>query len=199
MWSLTRDPGAGLSGYRPLACSHSVNPAPGSRVRLHIHALPRDYQSMRRSANLSAEKLVGDYLGRVLHAAQRVLPKGDRLLFGARTRAAIMKKVGPLAAADPAKVLEILTDLGDPQTMAKNELERLETAHRGGPPKPVGLWKPVKDAWKPTKADTEPIPRQPAAPPSAAQRPAGARPAEAGPAGARPAAPPSAGPSPTGP
>jgi hypothetical protein len=154
---------------------------------------------MRRSANLSAEKLVGDYLGRVLHAAQRVLPKGDRLLFVARTRAAIMKKVGPLAAADPAKVLEILTDLGDPRTMAKNELERLETAHRGGPPKPVGLWKPVKDEWKPTKADTEPIPRQPPAPPSAAQRPAGARPAGARPAGARPPAPPSAGPSPAGP
>src|ERR1022692_4209698 len=82
-----------MSGYRPLACSASVNPAPGSRVRLHIDALPGDYQCMRRSANLSAEKLVGDYLSRVLHAAQRVLPKGDRLLFVARTRAAIMKKV----------------------------------------------------------------------------------------------------------
>ena len=143
---------------------------------------------MRRSANVSAEKLVGDYLGRVLNAAQRVLPKGDRLLFVARTRAAIMKKIGPLASADPAKVLEILTDHGDPRTMAKKELERLETAHRGGPPKPVVLWKPVKDEWKPTKADTEPIPRQPAAPPSGAERPAGPRPA-----GERPPAPPSAG------
>jgi hypothetical protein len=157
---------------------------------------------MRRSANLSAEKLVGDYLRRVLDAAQRVLPKGDRLLFVGRTRALILKKAGPLATADPAKVMQMLAELGDPRTIVKKELERLETAHRGGPPKPVALWKPVKDEWKPSRDDTEPIPRQPAAQP-AEPSPAGSSPADSpsagpSPAGPSPAGSPSAGPSPAG-
>ena len=143
---------------------------------------------MRRSANLSAEKLIGEYLRRVLEAAQRVLPKGDRLLFVGRTRAMILKRAGPLEKADPAKVMELLAELGEPRTIVKNELERLETAHRGGPPKPVVLWKPVKDEWKPSKADTEPIPRQPA--PPAAESPAAESPA----AGTSSAGSPAAGP-----
>jgi hypothetical protein len=144
---------------------------------------------MRRSANFSAEKLVGDYLSRVLDAAQRVLPKGDRLLFVGRTRAAILKKVGPLATADPAKVMDQLAEIGDPKTIVKQELERLETAHRGGPPKPVVLWRPTKDEWTPGKEDTEPIPRQSAAPP---------RPAEPSPGGPSLAGPSSGGRSPAG-
>jgi hypothetical protein len=153
---------------------------------------------MRRSANLSAEKLVLDYLGRVSSAAQRVLPKGDRLLFVGRTRAAIEKRVGPLANAEPAKVMEILAELGDPLMMVKEERERLETAHRGGaPPPPVVIWKPAKEGWKPSeddwspsedwtppRDDTEPIPRQPAA-----RRP-GARPAQPPPPGSPPPGPP---------
>ena len=159
---------------------------------------------MRRSANVSAEKLVGDYLGRVLNAAQRVLPKGDRLLFVGRTRARILKKAGPLANADPAKIMDLLAEMGDPRTIVKDELERLETAHRGGPPKPVVLWRPTKDEWKPAKDDTEPIPRQSAGP-SVESRP-GRPPAGAPSAGARgpagkpePAGPPPAGPAPAGP
>jgi hypothetical protein len=152
---------------------------------------------MRRSANVSAEKLVGDYLGRVLNAAQRVLPKGDRLLFVGRTRAAILKKAGPLANADPAKIMDLLAEMGDPRTIVREELERLETAHRGGPPKPVVLWRPVKDEWKPAKDDTEPIPRQ-SATPSVESRPGrpSAGPAQAGPA---PAGSSSGGPVPAGP
>jgi hypothetical protein len=170
----------------------------GLRVRLHKGALPRDYQSMRRSANLSAEKLVGDYLRRVLDAAQRVLPKGDRLLFVGRTRAVILKRAGPLATADPAKVMQMLAELGDPRTIVKKELERLETAHRGGPPRPVVLWKPVKDEWKPSRDDTEPIPRQPAEPSPAGSSPADSPSAGPSPAGPSPAGSPPAGPSPAG-
>jgi len=163
---------------------------------------------MRRSANLSAEKLVLDYLGRVSSAAQRVLPKGDRLLFVGRTRAAIEKRCGPLAKADPAKVMEMLAELGDPLMMVKAERERLETAHRGGaPPPPVVIWKPAKEGWKPSgddwspgdedwkpvRDDTEPIPRQPAA-----RRP-GAPPAEPPPAGSSPPGSPPPGSPPPGP
>lgn len=157
---------------------------------------------MRRSANLSGEKLVLDYLGRVSSAAQRVLPKGDRLLFVGRTRAAIEKRVGPLANADQAKVMEVLAELGDPLTMVKAELERLETAHRGGaPPPPVVIWKPAKEGWKPggddwspgdedwkpARDDTEPIPLQPAA------HGPGVPPAEPPPVGSSPPGPPSPG------
>ncbi len=183
---------------------------------------------MRRPANLSAEKLSLDYLGRVSSAAQRVLPKGDRLLFVGRTRAAIERKCGPLATADAAKVAEVIAELGDPLTMVKKELERLETAHRGGPPAPVVMWKPGRgdlrpgrggsrpasdepnsagddpktirdevkpgaaavrpgrdevrpsgDEWKTSKADTEPIPRQPVSPVPAAP-PGPPLPADAG-------------------
>lgn len=154
---------------------------------------------MRRSANLSAEKLVGDYLRRVLDAAQRVLPKGDRLLFVGRTRALILKRAGPLGTADPAKVMQMLAELGDPRTIVKKELERLETAHRGGPPKPVALWKPVKDEWKPSRDDTEPIPRQPAEPSPAGSSPADSPSAGPSPGGPSPADSPSAGPSAAGP
>jgi hypothetical protein len=165
---------------RPFRVFGSSNPIFSSRVRLHIGAVAGDYQFMRRSANLSAEKLVLDYLGRVSSAAQRTLPKGDRLLFVGRTRAAIEKRCGPLAKAEPAKVMEMLAELGDPRVMVKKELERLETAHRGGaPPPPVVIWKPTMDDWKPTKEDwkstgedwkpakddTEPIPRQTGQPP----------------------------------
>ena len=116
---------------------------------------------MRRSANLSAEKLGRDYLGRVSSAAQRVLPKGDRLLFVGRTRAAIEKKVGPLATADPAKVAEVIAELGDPLTMVKKELERLETAHRGGPPAPVVMWKPGRGEPRPGRGGSRPASDEP--------------------------------------
>jgi hypothetical protein len=151
---------------------------------------------MRRSANLSAEKLVLDYLGRVSSAAQRTLPKGDRLLFVGRTRALIEKRCGPLAMAQPAKVMAVIAELGDPQTMVKNELERLETAHRGGAPAPpVVMWKPARGGWKPAKDDTEPIPipRPPAPPPPAL--PPDALPPDAPPPDAPPPDAPASGPS----
>jgi len=49
--------------------------------------------------------MIREYLGRVSVAATKVLPKGDRLLFVGRTRAAIEAKVGPLASADADAVL----------------------------------------------------------------------------------------------
>ena len=55
----------------------------------------------RRSAPPpSAQQMIREYLGRVSVAATKVLPKGDRLLFVGRTRAAIEARVGPLASAD---------------------------------------------------------------------------------------------------
>jgi hypothetical protein len=111
----------------------------------------------RRPAPMSAEQIVRDYLGRVSTEAQRLLPKGDRLLFVGRTRAAIEARVGPLASADIEDVLTALTALGDPQELVKQERERLYTARRrGAAAQPPALWKPSKAG----KQGTQPLPER---------------------------------------
>jgi hypothetical protein len=102
----------------------------------------------RRSAPPpSAQQMIREYLGRVSVAATKVLPKGDRLLFVGRTRAAIEAKVGPLASADADAVLDALTTMGDPQELAERERERLYSARRrGAAAAPPALWKPSKDS-----------------------------------------------------
>ncbi len=93
----------------------------------------------------SAQEMIRDYLGRVSVAATKVLPKGDRLLFVGRTRAAIEATVGPLASADADEVRSALTTLGDPEDLAKRERERLYSARRrGAAAAPPALWKPAK-------------------------------------------------------
>ncbi len=91
----------------------------------------------------SAQQMLRDYLGAVSTAATRKLPKGDRLLFVGRTRAAIEARVGPLASADADKVAAALTALGDPDELAAKERERLySTRRRGAAAEPPTLWKP---------------------------------------------------------
>jgi hypothetical protein len=91
--------------------------------------------------------MIREYLGRVSVAATKVLPKGDRLLFVGRTRAAIEAKVGPLASADADAVQDALTSLGDPEELAKRERERLYSARRrGAAAAPPALWKPSKES-----------------------------------------------------
>jgi hypothetical protein len=87
--------------------------------------------------------MIRDYLGAVSTAATRKLPKGDRLLFVGRTRAAIEAKVGPLGSADADNVAAALTALGDPDELAAKERERLYSARRrGAAAEPPKLWKP---------------------------------------------------------
>jgi hypothetical protein len=91
--------------------------------------------------------MIREYLGRVSVAATKVLPKGDRLLFVGRTRAAIEAKVGPLASADADAVMNALTSLGDPDELAQRERERLYSARRrGAAAAPPALWKPSKES-----------------------------------------------------
>ena len=95
----------------------------------------------------SAQQMIREYLGRVSVAATKVLPKGDRLLFVGRTRAAIEAKVGPLASADADAVANALTSLGDPDELANRERERLYSARRrGAAAAPPALWKPSKES-----------------------------------------------------
>src|SRR5690349_1237586 len=107
----------------------------------------------RTPAPLSAQQMIRDYLVRVSAAAQKVLPKGDRLLFVGRTRARIEAQVGPIASAKADDVAAALTALGDPEELAKRERERLYSARRrGAAAEPPKLWKPEKPA-KPGKPD----------------------------------------------
>ena len=116
----------------------------------------------RTPAPLSAQQMIRDYLVRVSAAAQKVLPKGDRLLFVGRTRATIEAQVGPIASADADEVAAVLTALGDPEELAEQERERLYSARRrGAAAQPAKLWKPDKPG-KPdraTRRDTKPPPR----------------------------------------
>ena len=102
----------------------------------------------RRSAPPpSGQQMIREYLGRVSVAATKVLPKGDRLLFVGRTRAALEAKVGPLASADADAVLNALTTMGDPDELAQRERERLYSARRrGAAAAPPTLWKPSKES-----------------------------------------------------
>jgi len=141
--------------------------------------------------------MIREYLGAVSTAATRKLPKGDRLLFVGRTRAAIEAQVGPLASADDADaVAAALTALGDPDELADKERERLYSARRrGAAAEPPTLWRPPG---KTSRRDTPPAksPRGGSAgtPPrrsrtwpyrrSGADDPA--RPSPAGPTGAEP-------------
>ena len=95
----------------------------------------------------SAQQMIRDYLGRVSVAATKVLPKGDRMLFVGRTRAALEAKVGPLASADADVVLDALRTMGDPDELASRERERLYSARRrGAAAAPPTLWKPSKES-----------------------------------------------------
>jgi hypothetical protein len=106
--------------------------------------------------------MIRDYLGRVSVAATKVLPKGDRMLFVGRTRAAIEAKVGPLASADADTVVDALTMLGDPDELAQRERERLYSARRrGAAAAPPTLWKPSKES---RRGAAPPPARQPGAP-----------------------------------
>jgi hypothetical protein len=90
--------------------------------------------------------MIREYLGRVSVAATKVLPKGDRLLFVGRTRAAIEAQIGPLASADAENVRNALLALGEPEALAKRERERLYSARRrGAAAAPPALWKPAKE------------------------------------------------------
>jgi hypothetical protein len=124
--------------------------------------------------------MIRDYLGAVSTAATRKLPKGDRLLFVGRTRAALEAQVGPLASADDADaVAAALTALGDPDELADKERERLYSARRrGAAAEPPTLWKPPGKTSRRATPPGRP-PRSGPAEPRSAGGPAESRPRRA--------------------
>src|SRR5258708_7308093 len=96
----------------------------------------------RRSAPPpSAQQMIREYLGRVSVAATKVLPKGDRLLFVVRTRAAIQARVGPLPWADAGAGRAAPPAGGPREDPARGGRGGWNGAGRGGPaaaPPPLG-------------------------------------------------------------
>jgi hypothetical protein len=85
-----------------------------------------DHLVMKVPANLSGEKLILEYLSRVTVAGLHYLPKGGRIAFVGSTRHRIERETGPAAKADPARVREVLAQLGDPEDLVRAERARLD-------------------------------------------------------------------------
>lgn len=81
---------------------------------------------MKVPANLSAERLIVEYLSRVTVAGLHYLPKGRRIAFVSSTRGRIERETGPAAGADPARVREVLARLGEPEDLVRAERARLD-------------------------------------------------------------------------
>ena len=144
---------------------------------------------MKVPANISADRLILEYLSRVAEAATRYLPKGSRIAFVGRIRSRIERECGPAGQADANRVKEVLAALGAPEDLVKQERARLDAAwvkrrSKGseageaaaasvtGPRQP----RPINSRWKPA-TDTQPLPVSPRGKPGA--RPGG-RPGAAG-------------------
>jgi hypothetical protein len=128
---------------------------------------------MKVPANISADRLILEYLSRVTEAATRYLPKGSRIAFVGRIRARIERECGPAGQADVSRVREVLAALGAPEDLVKQERARLDAAwvkrRSGGkeageaaaasvtgPRQP----RPINSRWRPA-ADTQPLPFSP--------------------------------------
>jgi hypothetical protein len=153
---------------------------------------------MKARPQLTGEQLVQDYLGRLAHAA-RMLPKGARIAFVGRTRAAIESQLGPLDTAGLAQVMAVLEGLGRPEDLVREERIRID---RGWLKSRAGseaegdaaagaltgprVSRPLTSRRRPT-SDTMPLFGRPAQPPAApgtgsrGPRPPGSRPRGAGP------------------
>ncbi len=139
---------------------------------------------MKVPANISADKLILEYLSRVTEAATRYLPKGGRIAFVGRVRSRIERECGPAGSADADRVREVLAALGAPEDLVKQERARLDAAwvKRRSPDKEAGeaaaasITQPrqhrrINSRWKPATG-TQPLPvspggRQPGAAPGA--------------------------------
>ena len=81
---------------------------------------------MKVPANLPADRLILEYLSRVAAAGNRALPKGKRMAFVSATRNRIWREIGPGGTADPDRVKEVLTRLGEPEDLVTAERSRLD-------------------------------------------------------------------------
>jgi hypothetical protein len=123
---------------------------------------------MKVPANLSGDRLILEYLSRVTVAGTRYLPKGSRIAFVGSTRNRIEREIGPGGTADPARVRDVLTRLGDPEDLVRAErarldAERMRSQAQEGDAGTTALttpleYRPINSRWKPA---IQARPRQP--------------------------------------
>lgn len=129
---------------------------------------------MKVPANLSADRLILDYLSRVTVAGLHYLPKGTRIAFVGSTRSRIERECGPAGVTDPARVREVLASLGEPEDLVRAERARLDAERiqrqagakgtgDAGPAEVTGhlQHRPINSRWKPATQARPPV-RQPA-------------------------------------
>ncbi len=82
---------------------------------------------MKVPANITADRLMREYLAKVAEAGTRYLPKGDRMAFVSKTRRRIERESGP-RAGDPECMQEVLARLGEPEDLVMAERARIDAA-----------------------------------------------------------------------
>ena len=136
---------------------------------------------MKVPANITADRLMLEYLARVADAGTRYLPKGDRMAFVSTTRRRIERECGT-GLGDPECMRGVLAQLGEPEQLVRAERARIDAARvrrkapadqAGAAAEPVtaplrhrrisSRWRPATQAWPGTRQGPPP-PGEPAAP-----------------------------------
>lgn len=82
---------------------------------------------MKVPANITADRLMLEYLARVADAGTRYLPEGDRTAFVSKTRRRIERDCGT-GLGDPECMRGVLARLGEPEKLVKAERTRIDAA-----------------------------------------------------------------------
>jgi hypothetical protein len=120
---------------------------------------------MKVPADITADRLMLEYLTRVAAAGTRYLPKGDRIAFVSKTRRRIERECGT-GLGDPECMRGVLARLGEPEQLAMAERARIDAARirRNAPDAETGAaaesvttplrhrrlnsrWRPATHAW----------------------------------------------------
>jgi hypothetical protein len=103
----------------------------------------------------AAEQVVRDYLNRLSVVARSRLRPEERRLFLVRTRDYIERQSGVREMTDPADVMRVLNDYGEPETLVERERARLEARRsereRAAAASKPGFWKPRPRAGAPVR------------------------------------------------
>src|SRR5215813_4598785 len=137
---------------------------------------------MKVPADLSADRLIREYLARVAEVGTRYLPMGRRGAFVQRTRRRIEREIGPDGARDAEHVRDVLARLGEPEDLVMAERARMDAERIKRQPGNLGLGgadeaevtapfevRSIRSRWKPGKE------RAPRREPSADQADAGSQ------------------------
>ncbi|HEY6294042.1 MAG TPA: hypothetical protein VIX15_00120, partial [Streptosporangiaceae bacterium] len=146
---------------------------------------------MKVPANITADRLMLEYLARVAAAGTRYLPKGARMAFVGKTRQRIERECGP-GLGDADCMRDVLARLGEPEELVKAERARLDAARvrRQAPDEETGAavaesiteplqHRPIHSRWRPAThvrpvGQPQPGPgdTRPGGPPETGRRPA---------------------------